>query len=369
MLSIDCFLCFMQVEFIIVGQGISGTFLSWYLHKAGKSFLVIDNNKPDTASRVAAGIINPVTGRRIVKTWMIDDLIPFCQKAYAELGQDLDISTITEKNIIDFFPTSQMQETFMERKGEDSSFLHLPSNDNEFSSFFNYEFGYGIIRPAFITHNENILPAWRKRLEKTSRLIEEDFDFSQLRIASEKFCNKEIIADKIIFCDGIAGMGNSYFQQLPFAFNKGEMLLIEAKDLTATHIFKKGLMIAPLLEKGIFWVGTNYLWDYRDHLPTKEFRMKTEQLLMNWLKVPFKTVDHKAAIRPATIERRPFVGMHPLHPNMGLLNGMGAKGSSLAPYFAKQLVDHLLFKKDILPEADIKRYSMILTGNSYHSRQ
>jgi glycine/D-amino acid oxidase-like deaminating enzyme len=60
-----------------MAQGISGTMLSWFLHKAGKSFIVIDEGNSNTASKVAAGIINPVTGRRFVYTWMIDELMPF----------------------------------------------------------------------------------------------------------------------------------------------------------------------------------------------------------------------------------------------------------------------------------------------------
>jgi glycine/D-amino acid oxidase-like deaminating enzyme len=67
-----------------------------------------------------------------------------------------------------------------------------------------------------------------------------------------------------------------------------------------------------------------------------------------------------ASIRPANIERRPFVGLHPAHKNIGILNGLGTKGCSLAPFFAKQFVDHILYKKDILPGADIIRFSKIL---------
>jgi glycine/D-amino acid oxidase-like deaminating enzyme len=108
----------MHAEFLIIGQGISGSFLSYYLQKEKRSFLIIDNNKPDTASRVAAGIINPVTGRRIVKTWMIDELIPFIQNAYSNIGNELGIKTISDTSIIDFFPTPQMRNDFLERKSE-----------------------------------------------------------------------------------------------------------------------------------------------------------------------------------------------------------------------------------------------------------
>ena len=74
----------MQIDILIVGQGICGTMLSWFLNKAGKSFLVIDDNNANTPSKVAAGIINPVTGRRFVYSWMIDIVMPFAAETYNE---------------------------------------------------------------------------------------------------------------------------------------------------------------------------------------------------------------------------------------------------------------------------------------------
>ncbi|MBS1662348.1 MAG: FAD-dependent monooxygenase, partial [Bacteroidetes bacterium] len=60
-----------QVDVLIIGQGICGTFLAHELERAGLSYLLIDEVRPFSASRVAAGLINPVTGRRLVTTWMI----------------------------------------------------------------------------------------------------------------------------------------------------------------------------------------------------------------------------------------------------------------------------------------------------------
>ena len=119
-------------------------------------------------------------------------------------------------------------------------------------------------------------------------------------------------------------------------------------------------MMLTAVENNLYWIGSNYLWEFPDDQPTEQFRKQTELLLKTWLKVPFKIVDHKASIRPANIERRPFVGFHPVYKNIGILNGMGTKGCSLAPFFAKQLTDHLISGKEILPEADIKRFTKIL---------
>jgi glycine/D-amino acid oxidase-like deaminating enzyme len=165
----------------------------------------------------------------------------------------------------------------------------------------------------------------------------------------------------IIFCEGPAGAANPLFDLLPFSPNKGEALVIESSELNNQHIFKRGHLLVPLPEPGTFWVGANYQWNYEDAGPTEAYRKQITTLLEGWLKVPFRVVDHKAAVRPATIERRPFVGLHPVQPNVAILNGMGSKGTSLAPYFAKELVEHLLHGAPLTPEADVRRFSRILS--------
>ena len=114
------------------------------------------------------------------------------------------------------------------------------------------------------------------------------------------------------------------------------------------------------VENNVYWTGSNYLWEFPNDQPTEQFRKQTEMFLKNWLKVSFRIVDHLASVRPANIERRPFVGFHPVNKNIGMLNGMGTKGCSLAPFFANQLTEYLIAGKEISPEADIKRFTRIL---------
>ena len=349
----------MVVDYLIIGQGISGTWLSYYLQKASKSFIVIDNAQPNSASRVAAGIINPVTGRRIVKTWMIDELLSFLIPAYEELGNELNIKAIEKKYLIDFHPTPQMKIAFDERVKENADLLFHPDDQWQYQNIFNYELGFGEVDPCYVVNLKEILPAWRKKLLSNNQLLEEDFEITELKQADAGINYKNIKAEKIFFCDGIHSSQNPFFKNLPFALNKGEAILFESTGIPTTHIFKKGMMITSI-EENLFWLGSNYLWEFDDDKPTEQFKKQTETLLKSWLKVPFNIIDHKASVRPANVERRPFVGLHPVHKNIGILNGMGTKGCSLAPFFAKQLVDHLLYKKEILPEADIKRFSKIL---------
>ncbi|TMI91964.1 MAG: FAD-binding oxidoreductase [Bacteroidetes bacterium] len=349
----------MQTEFLIIGQGISGTWLSYFIQKANKSFIVIDNDQPNSASRVAAGIINPVTGRRIVKTWIIDELLSFLIPAYEELGSELNIRTIEKKSLIDFHPTPQMKIAFDERVKENADLLFHPQDQGQYQNIFNYDFGFGEVDLCYVVNLKEILPVWRNKILSNNQFLEENFDITELKHVDGEINYKNIKAEKIIFCDGIHSSLNPFFKNLPFALNKGEALLIEAPGIPSTHIFKKGMMLTSI-QKDLFWLGSNYLWEFPNDQPTEQFRKQTELFLRSWLKVPFKIVDHKASVRPANIERRPFVGFHPTYKNIGILNGMGTKGCSLAPFFAKQITDHLIYGDQILPEANVSRFSKIL---------
>ncbi len=273
-----------QVDYLIIGQGICGTWLSWYLTKENRSFIVIDKNELVTPSKVSAGIINPVTGRRMVRVWMAEKILSFAHNAYNEIGDFLGITAVSQKNIIDFFPNAHQRQVFLEKIEEGEEYLHSYPEQNQFNRFFNYDLGCGEIRHSYIAHLEILLPAWRQQLKDNRRLREEDFEIENLVIEEYSIQYKNIIAEKIIFCDGLSGVENPFFKQLPFAPNKGEALIVEI----------------------------------------------------------------------------PFVGLHPHQKNIGMLNGMGTKGCSLAPFFASQLTNHLLHGKEILPEADVKRFSKIL---------
>ena len=110
----------------------------------------------------------------------------------------------------------------------------------------------------------------------------------------------------------------------------------------------------------LFWIGSTYEWNFKDMSPTPSWRKKVEDQLLNWLKIPFDIIDHLSSERPANMERRPFVGLHPQYNAVAIFNGMGAKGCSLAPFFAHQLADQLIEGLPIYDDADVKRFEKVL---------
>jgi glycine/D-amino acid oxidase-like deaminating enzyme len=379
-----------QTDILIIGQGICGTFLSWELERAGISHIVIDEERPDTASRAAAGLINPVTGRRIVTTWMIDELLPFAKEAYRQLGGILGGSYLEAAAVTDFFPTPQMRIAFLERHADNPEYLQLPADEHRWDEYFRYDLGYGIISPCYLADMPGLLAAGRRWMRERGVLVEERFEVGEMEMdgaaggpdAGTRVRYRDIDARKLIFCDGIESFTGPYFSRLPFAPNKGEALIVEIPGLEVgirdpaaaawagvevgaevgarTSIFKKGISLVPWRD-GLYWAGSSYEWSFQHNQPTEAFRVKTERALQEWLKLPFEVKQHIASVRPATLERRPFVGFHPLHPAIGILNGMGTKGCSLAPFFAHQLVQNITKGALIRPDADVRRFSKILS--------
>jgi len=357
-------------DVLVIGQGVCGTFLTWQLEQMGLSFVVIDEDRPATASRAAAGLINPVTGRRMVKTWMIDELLSFAEEAYAAIGGELQINCLKPARVIDFFPTAQMRLAFLKRLEEDPQYLELPSDEQAWNAQFRYDLGYGMVTHCYLADLPALLPAYRHRLLQQNALRPVAFNPAALTVEADQVRYEDITARHIIFCDGIESFHSPFFSRLPFAPNKGEALILDIPDwpqepatsapTLTTNIFKKGMTLAPWKD-GLFWVGSSYEWSFTNPDPTETFRQRTEAFLRDWLKPSFRILHHIASIRPATLERRPFVGFHPLHPTVGILNGMGTKGCSLAPYFAHQLVEHMVNGKPIRPDADIRRFTKILS--------
>ncbi len=350
----------MNTDYLIVGQGISGTLLSRSLIKEGKRVLVIDDGDTSASSKVASGIINPVTGKRLVKTWMIDQFMPFAENVYREIEKEFGISLITQCNILDFHLSRDAENIFNARSGEEKEYLRSAKDDEHWAEYFRFNYGIGEIAPCMLVDIRGMLNAWSDHLAKNDALLREEFTLSDCIIEKDSVSYKNITAQKIIFCNGAVCAENPYFNRLPWSKDKGEALIASIPGLPANNIYKQGINIVPW-HSGLFWIGATHDWKFTDMQPSISFLKKTEEQLDYWLRLPYKIVDHLVAARPTNIERRPFVGLHPGMPSVGIFNGMGTKGCSVAPYFAHQFAQHLVNNTPLMPNVDIKRFNRILS--------
>ena len=348
-----------KIDYLIIGQGISGTLLSRALMKAGKKVIVVDDGNIATSSKVASGVINPVTGKRLVRTWMIDELLPFAQRTYREMEKELNVPLISKCNILDFHASLDAVAAFNDKLQTENGYLRAVHDEGTWQEYFRFNYGIGEIDPCLLLDINTMLRRWCDQLLIKDALVRIRFNASDCVIEEGSVRFGDITAGKIIFCDGPASIENPFFGMLPWSKDKGEALIAEIPGLPATNIYKQGINIVPW-HNGLCWIGATHDWKYTDMQPTPAFRKQTEELLNYWLKLPYKIVDHIVAQRPVNMDRKPFVGLHPAMPSVGIFNGMGTKGCSVAPYFAEQFAQHLVNGTPLMPEVDVKRFAKIL---------
>lgn len=92
-----------EIDYIIVGQGIAGSLLAWELLEKGFKVLVIDDGYKSSASKVAAGLINPITGMRLVKSWEADKFLGLAKSYYINLEKRLNVNFFKEREILRIF--------------------------------------------------------------------------------------------------------------------------------------------------------------------------------------------------------------------------------------------------------------------------
>ncbi|MDW7695888.1 FAD-dependent oxidoreductase [Flammeovirgaceae bacterium SG7u.111] len=346
----------MDYDYILVGQGIAGTVLAESLFQVGKSVLVVDNGAKKTSSRVAAGIFNPITGRRMNKTWVADELFPKLFDFYPTLEIKLGKRFFYQKNVYHPFDSQEKQNYWMAESADSSFADYIKGFDKgeKYKRVIKGEFGGMLITKAGFVDIPVMLDVYRAFLIEKKCLLEKSLSIEDVKILPDGVEWQNIRAGKMIFCEGTLGEGNPYFDWLRFKPVKGELLLVDFKNQQFEETINRGCWILPHHD-GLCRIGATYD-NYDMSLETTELaKEKLLEKLTALVSVPFEIKEQRAGIRPATYDRRPFVGLHPEHPSIGVFNGLGAKGISLSPWCAELFVNQLEKGNELPKEIDIRR--------------
>lgn len=342
-----------MLDYIIVGQGLGGSVLAWSLLKRGKKILVVDKGE-NSSSAVAGGLYNPVTGKRMVRTWKAKTLFPYLENFYKQIESELHTKFLHPKPIYKPFSSIEEQNTWVSSKAAEEDFVQVHLKFPYMDPFLNSNFG------GFETKYSGYLEVPRfLSIMKDFLISKKSFLGAELRIEDLKL-EKDFVrwnnleSKKIIFCEGFSMTENTFFNWIPFSPVKGETITVSIPGFPETHIVNKDVFILPLGEN-LFKVGATFDYDLKPGV-TDKGRNELVEKLQKLIQVPFQVVDQQAGIRPASKDRRPLIGLHPNLEMIGLFNGLGTKGVSLAPYFADQFADFLDGKEELDPDVNIQRY-------------
>jgi glycine/D-amino acid oxidase-like deaminating enzyme len=104
----------MQIDVLIIGQGLAGSLLAWELLRRQYRILVIDNGE-ENASQVAAGMINPLTGRRLLKNPDIETLLPAAMNCYRQLAAEFQQQFFVELPMLRILQNPAEQQCALQR--------------------------------------------------------------------------------------------------------------------------------------------------------------------------------------------------------------------------------------------------------------
>lgn len=350
----------MHFDCIIVGLGLSGVLLSLQLVEEGCKILIIDNDSSYAASRIAGGLMNPVTGKRLVKSWDIDKLLPVAIETYTDLAKKWNLELLEEKPILDFFSTAEQREIFVDKSQLFGEFLSFPAYiQQKYEHLFHYKNGVGVISPCYTLNANRLLIAARNTLTTKANIVQSDFNDAQLQVQTDGVIYDNYSANKIVFCDGWSSSKRPFFELLPWSRDKGECLIIDCEQLPRDAIYKFGQTILPY-ENNRFWVGASHDWKSDIDGATENYLSATKQMLDKVLKVPYSIREHRVGYRPANLDRKPFVGFLPNMNHVGMLNGMGGKGFTSAPYYARVMADNIIRNKEVPEEVSLYRFKRLI---------
>lgn len=346
----------MDVDFLLIGQGLAGTVLSYRLIRDGYSVVVIDEPKKNKSSRVAAGLYNPVTGRKMVKTWNADLLFPEIEPLYEELEAELGVNFLYKMPIYRPFLNIEEQNEWMGNSEDEKFKMYLKQIQvNPLHDEVVNDFGGVVLANSGYLDINTLLDNYSSFLLQKKALFEAYFDESQLIIHQNCVQYQDLTAKGIVFCNGLGTIKSEFFKFLPFAPVKGEILDLE-QSFHPKEIINRGVFRISL-PNGLVRVGSTYSWHDLDQGPTERAKNELYDRLDHLVKIKGKKlVNHKTGIRPATKDRRPMLGKHPDHESVYVFNGFGAKGVSLVPYYSKMMVDLLINDKQPHQDVNISRF-------------
>lgn len=345
-----------KLDFIIVGQGLSGSVLAFKLIEEAKKIIVIDEDKEYTSSKVAAGMCNPIVFKRLTKSWMIDELQQSAKDFYQNQEQLFNDQFYFDLPIYKLFTDEQEQQFWKQKCNEPHLFdwlnhkIEYPFNSN----YLKHPFGAAKTLNSGYLQTAKWLNAFKNYLIEKSSFVALKFNYDDLKLTENGVQWRKYEAKQLIFCEGHQTVNNPYFNWLPFKLTKGEVLTVQFKNLKLDAAINKGVFVLPYGDN--YKLGSTYNWsDINDEttVGAKDLLLKKAEAFIT---DDIEVIDHQAGVRPTVLDRRPLIGVHPEIKQLAVFNGMGTKGVMIAPYFANKLVSLLLANEALSEDVNITRF-------------
>lgn len=345
-------------DFLIIGQGVAGSFLAYELIERQKSVLVIDDDHKQSSSMVSVGLINPITGKRFAITPQFDLFFDVAQKKYSELEKKFSQKFFESKPILRIFQNESERDHWQRKveRGVVDQYFDQNNASGQYGNFLDDSLGSVDIKRSGFCHTTRLLQAFKEYFKIKQMFRNERFAYDDVEIKKDCVRYKGDCFKTIIFCEGYQAQFNPFFDWIPFNSVKGEILSvkIDTKGFPDV-ILNKGKWCVPFDQS--FWrAGATYQWDDLDCVATKKGKEEILKALKKYIYRDVEVIQHDAAVRPVIEDQKPVLGRHPKVPTLAIFNGLGSKGFLMAPFYASNLADVLTENELIVENVSIDRF-------------
>jgi glycine/D-amino acid oxidase-like deaminating enzyme len=348
----------LDVDVVIVGQGLVGSALAWRLVSAGRRVWVIDDGHRSSASRVAAGLINPLAGMRFNRRPEVDRWLEAAGHWYDDIERLLGGPVFFPRPMLRLFRSEGQARFYVRRRADPASQALLgrrfgPDDCPEpvaapHGGFMQFRTGH-VAMPRLLDR----LAAWLRERESLEIAA---LDPAEIEPGADGVQVGSLTARHLVFCDGARLVDNPWFADLPLSPEKGEILTLESPAWRPRHLVNGAHWLVPGQDGRLRFGATH---DHGDRSPGPTAEAGTTLRLGLEALVPghdFAIIDQQAGLRPSTPDRYPLIGRHRRWASLYVCNGFGARGALTAPWYARCLAGHLVDGRPLPAEADIARF-------------
>lgn len=343
-----------KVDYIVVGLGIAGICFSEQLLKQNKSFMAIDNGS-NGATAMSGGIFNPTVLKRFNASWNTSEFYPVALSFYKNLMHTLQTDFFFEIPILRIFKSVEEQNDWSvaSDKRELQQFLS-PNFVQNTNRSITESYGFGKVTGTARINTSRLLAAYKNYLQAKSSLLTQEFLYNELKVENDNIVYSDIIADKIVFCDGPNVMNNPFFPINGIIPNKGEYLIVKAPKLKVNVLIKGSFYIIPLGDS-LYKVGATFGANDSGRDRSAKAEQEISAKLKTMINCPFEIIDQTVGIRPTTRDRKPLLGSIANNSRVVFFNGLGSRGFTMAPLLSEILYRNITDGMPIPSEMDINR--------------
>jgi glycine/D-amino acid oxidase-like deaminating enzyme len=327
------------------------------LIRKGISVVVADNPLSYSATNVSAGILNPITGKRLLLSYKANEFIPIAFEEYQHVFSETGVQVFFSNPVLHVFQSPSNRNDWFARSAEPAyrSYCNELLEPGEVHESIDAPFGAITLNNSGWVNAALLKKTIRDWLIARNSFVETLVTPEELNHENDCIRWRNDVFDHVIFCEGYNVIAPHFFSHIPFTPAKGEIIDFIAPELQEKYVTIGQVYVVPLAP-GKFRAGATHEWNNLDPEPTSEGKTELTTALRKLVKVPFEVSGHQAGIRPAIADRRPVLGTHPEFPRIMIMNGLGTKASLLAPACARMMCDLLVYKKPPDTTMDVARF-------------